>query len=193
MTLTTGEAEQQVLETTYWWGVPTLFRCPHDPDLANCDIGLVGIPHSAGNGTTEHDQHLGPRAVRHVSPSARRVHNGFGLSPWEAARINDQGGALHLIQSKRKCAGIRRKSSRGIRLASQLGMGPGAILRLIVPAWRNGWQSQLPAFRARHHGSGEFRRVNLVVATVGYSAPQRGSSEPARTGRTRQDKGMEIR
>ena len=81
MTLKTGDAEQQVLETTYWWGVPTLFRCPHDPDLANCDIGLVGIPHSAGNGTTEHDQHLGPRAVRHVSPSARRVHNAFGLSP----------------------------------------------------------------------------------------------------------------
>lgn len=91
MTLKTGEAEQQVLETTYWWGVPTLFRCPHDPDLANCDIGLVGIPHSAGNGTTEHDQHLGPRAVRNVSPNARRVHNRFGLSPWEACRINDLG------------------------------------------------------------------------------------------------------
>ncbi|MCP5082179.1 MAG: agmatinase [Alphaproteobacteria bacterium] len=91
MTLKTGDAEQQVLETTYWWGVPTLFRCPHDPDLTNCDIGLVGIPHSAGNGTTEHDQHLGPRAVRNVSPNARRVHNGFGLSPWETCRINDLG------------------------------------------------------------------------------------------------------
>ncbi|MEM7426956.1 MAG: arginase family protein [Pseudomonadota bacterium] len=87
----TGAAEQGVLETTYWWGLPTLFRCPHDPDLANCDIGLVGIPHSAGNGTTEHDQHLGPRAVRHVSPAARRVNNKMGFSPWEACRINDLG------------------------------------------------------------------------------------------------------
>lgn len=91
MSLKTGAAEQQVLETTYWWGVPTLFRCPHDPDLANCDIGLVGIPHSAGNGTTEHDQHLGPRAVRHVSPAARRVNNKMGFSPWETCRINDLG------------------------------------------------------------------------------------------------------
>ncbi len=91
MTLETGAAEQGVLETTYWWGVPTLFRCPHDPDLSNCAIGLVGIPHSAGNGTTEHDQHLGPRAVRHVSPSARRVNNKMGFSPWEACQINDLG------------------------------------------------------------------------------------------------------
>ncbi len=91
MALETGAAEQQVLETTYWWGVPTLFRCPHDADLANCDIGLVGIPHSAGNGTTEHDQHLGPRAVRNVSSSARRVHNKFELSPWDVCRINDLG------------------------------------------------------------------------------------------------------
>jgi len=46
--------------------VPTLFRCPHDPDPDQCDIALVGVQHSTGNGTTERDQHLGPRAVRDV-------------------------------------------------------------------------------------------------------------------------------
>jgi len=42
----------------YWWGVPTLFRCPHKPEPEGCDIALVGVPHSTGNGTTQRDQHL---------------------------------------------------------------------------------------------------------------------------------------
>ena len=41
----------------YWWGVPTLFRCPHKPEPEGCDIALVGVPHSTGNGTTQRDQH----------------------------------------------------------------------------------------------------------------------------------------
>lgn len=75
----------------YWWGVPTLFRCQHDADPANCDIALVGVPHSSGNGSTERDQHLGPRAVRNVSAIGRRVHNAFHLDPWKSCRINDLG------------------------------------------------------------------------------------------------------
>ena len=87
-----GDAtDRMMMETLYWWGVPTLFRCPHDPNPANTDIALVGVPHSSGNGSTERDQHLGPRAVRHVSAHNRRYHNHFGFSPWEACRINDLG------------------------------------------------------------------------------------------------------
>ncbi len=80
-----------MLEGLYWWGVPTLFRCPHIPDPAQCDIALVGVPHSTGNGTTERDQHLGPRAVRDISALARRVHMKFGISPWELCTIHDLG------------------------------------------------------------------------------------------------------
>ena len=82
---------ERMMDTLYWWGVPTLFRCPHDPDPKKCDIALVGVPHSSGNGTTERDQHLGPRAVRHVSANNRRMHNHFGIDPWSLARINDLG------------------------------------------------------------------------------------------------------
>lgn len=49
-----------VMDNLYWWGIPTLFRCPNLPPGGQ-DIALVGVPHSAGNGTTERDQHLGPR------------------------------------------------------------------------------------------------------------------------------------
>ncbi len=78
----------------YWWGPATLFRCPHDPDPANCDLGLVGVPHSSGNGTTWHDQHLGPRAIRDLSMGYRRRHTRWNLDPWEALRIHDLGDVL---------------------------------------------------------------------------------------------------
>jgi guanidinopropionase len=75
----------------YWQGVPTLFRCPHDPNPANCDIGLIGVPHSSGNGTTERDQHLGPRALRDMSMGYRRCHGEYRIDPWNICKINDLG------------------------------------------------------------------------------------------------------
>ena len=75
----------------YWWGVPTLFRCPHKPEPEGCDIALVGVSHSTGNGTTQRDQHLGPRAVRNISAQGRRGHLKFGISPWEMCEIRDFG------------------------------------------------------------------------------------------------------
>ncbi|MCK0152039.1 arginase family protein [Marivita sp. S6314] len=82
--------QTSIMENLYWWGIPTLFRCPNQgPEGA--DIALVGVPHSTGNGTTERDQHLGPRALRNVSSVARRVHAEFQLDPWAAARVVDVG------------------------------------------------------------------------------------------------------
>ena len=82
--------QTSMMENLYWWGIPTMFRCPNaGPEGA--DIALVGVPHSTGNGTTERDQHLGPRALRNVSAVQRRMHGGFGLDPWAAAKIVDVG------------------------------------------------------------------------------------------------------
>ena len=83
--------DRMMVEGLYWWGPATLFRCPVDPDPASCDVALVGVPHASGNASTERDQHLGPRAVRHVSALQRRYHAAFGISPWDACRINDLG------------------------------------------------------------------------------------------------------
>ena len=84
------EHDRAMMENLYWWGIPTLFRCPNAP-VTRQDIALIGVPHSTGNGTTERDQHLGPRALRHVSAVGRRVHIGFGIDPWSSARIADIG------------------------------------------------------------------------------------------------------
>ena len=72
-----SDSDKMMLESLYWWDIPTLFRTPLDRDPANTDIALVGVPHSTGNGTTERDQHLGPRALRQVSAMAKRVHVEF--------------------------------------------------------------------------------------------------------------------
>ena len=84
------EHDNSMMDNLYWWGIPTLFRCPNEGPENN-DIALVGVPHSAGNGTTERDQHLGPRAVRNVSAVQRRTHNEFQLDPWNCASIVDVG------------------------------------------------------------------------------------------------------
>lgn len=84
------EHDASMMQNLYWWGIPTLFRCPNE-GAEGQDIALVGVPHSTGNGTTERDQHLGPRAVRNVASLQRRVHGEFEVNPWEAARIADIG------------------------------------------------------------------------------------------------------
>ena len=78
------------MENLYWWGIPTLFRC-ETGEPKDADIALVGVPHSTGNGTTERDQHLGPRSVRNVSAVQRRVHSAFKIDPWARARVRDLG------------------------------------------------------------------------------------------------------
>ncbi|MCF8070377.1 MAG: arginase family protein [Desulfobacterales bacterium] len=80
-----------MMETSYWWGIPTFFRCPVEKDPTKCDIALVGVPHSSGNGSTLRDQHLGPRAVRNVSALARKLNNALEISPWETCDIVDAG------------------------------------------------------------------------------------------------------
>ncbi|SLN26535.1 Guanidinobutyrase [Roseovarius litorisediminis] len=84
------EHDASMMQNLYWWGIPTLFRCPNEPAEGK-DIVLAGVPHSTGNGTTERDQHLGPRAVRNVSCLQRRVHGEIGINPWEKAKISDIG------------------------------------------------------------------------------------------------------
>lgn len=86
-----NKAHATMMEALYWWGVPTMFRCPYDPVAAHCDIALVGVPHSTGNGTTERDQHLGPRALRDVSALNRRVHLRHNFDPWSRCVIHDLG------------------------------------------------------------------------------------------------------
>lgn len=85
------DSAERTMRSVYWWGIPTFFGCPHVPDAAGSDIALVGMPHSTGNGSTERDQHLGPRAIRNISHNWRPAHVRFGIDPWTVASVVDAG------------------------------------------------------------------------------------------------------
>jgi guanidinopropionase len=103
--------DAMMMETLYWWGVPTLFRCPHDPDLAHADIALVGVPHSSGNGSTERDQHLGPRAVRHVSARKPALSQAIDFPPWRPAASTIWAMPLPEAMDNEKCVETHFASS----------------------------------------------------------------------------------
>jgi guanidinopropionase len=73
----------------HWFGVATFLRCPHESDLNNTDIGLIGFPYS-GN-AIERMQYLGPRAVRNRSAAYRRVPRTFPHDPFVTCKVSDLG------------------------------------------------------------------------------------------------------
>lgn len=121
------EAAREEMGRWYWWGIPTFFRCEWKEAPADSDIALLGVPHSSGNGSTERDQHLGPRAVRHVSAQYRRSHGRFGITPWDICRINDAGDVplpeamVNDVSIQHIEAYARRFNDAGTRLVSMGG------------------------------------------------------------------------
>ena len=70
----------------------------------DCDIALVGVPHSTGNGTTERDQHLGPRAVRNVSAGSSKSSFRFSILILGKKKIHDLGDVpLPEANNNEKC------------------------------------------------------------------------------------------
>ena len=65
---------------------------------------MVGVPHSTGNGTTELDQHLGPRAVGIVAALGRRTHLKYELDQWIICDIRELGNVpLPEANNNEKC------------------------------------------------------------------------------------------
>lgn len=83
-------ASKAIAAYQHWFGIPTFLRCPHQPDLKDTDIGLIGVPYSGGN-AIERMQYLGPRTIRNRSASYGRAHRNFRINPFELARIRDLG------------------------------------------------------------------------------------------------------
>lgn len=61
---------QLMMDGLYWWGVPTLFRCAHEKKLANCDIGLVGVPTAPATARLSGTSTLGPAPYGTLAPLA---------------------------------------------------------------------------------------------------------------------------
>lgn len=118
------DAAKEEMRRWYWWGVPTFFKCPWNETPGTSDIAVLGVPHSSGNGSTERDQHLGPRAVRNVSALYRRGHGRFGFVPWDVCTVHDAGDVplpeamVNDVSVRHIEAYARRFNDAGTRLVS---------------------------------------------------------------------------
>jgi guanidinopropionase len=71
-------------------GIPTFFRAPAAENLAEADIGVIGVPFDGGVTNRSGTRH-GPRAVRDQSSLLRRMNAATGIAPFAATRVRDLG------------------------------------------------------------------------------------------------------
>ena len=73
-------------------GIASFFRAPPTQDLAETEIGLIGVPVDLGVTNRSGARH-GPRAVREHSTLLRRINGATGVDPFALARVRDLGDA----------------------------------------------------------------------------------------------------
>ena len=71
-------------------GITSFFRAPITQNLADADIGVIGVPFDGGVTNRSGTRH-GPRAVREQSTLLRRINGATGVSLFAAARVRDLG------------------------------------------------------------------------------------------------------
>ena len=85
----TGEAYDPKTAPRYT-EIPTFMRTPHESQLDELDIALVGVPFDAGVTNRPGARH-GPREIRNMSSLTRTIHHVTRINPYELCRIGDVG------------------------------------------------------------------------------------------------------
>jgi len=82
--------------------IPTFMRTPIATDLAELDIGLVGVPYDGGTTNRPGARH-GPREIRNQSSLTRSIHHVTRLNPYELCNIADVGDVpfTHVFEIER--------------------------------------------------------------------------------------------
>lgn len=73
-------------------GLPTFLRAPWTDNLAEVDIGLIGVPYDGGVTNRPGARH-GPREVRNQSSLVRLINQATGVAPHSLCRVADIGDA----------------------------------------------------------------------------------------------------
>jgi len=73
-------------------GIATFLRAPFQQNLAEVDIGIVGVPFDGGVTNRPGARH-GPREVRNQSSLLRLVNQASGVAPHDICRVADIGDA----------------------------------------------------------------------------------------------------
>ena len=79
----------QMLEPPYS-GIPTFFGTPHQPEIKDMDIALVGVPFDLGV-TNRSGARLGPREIRNQSRLVGVYNHYSRMSPFAVHRVADVG------------------------------------------------------------------------------------------------------
>ena len=159
-------------------GLATLMRLPyvqaHDPEFADVEIGLVGIPWDGGTTNRPGARH-GPRQVRDISTMIRNVNRASGIAPFSLCNCADLGDTpvnpvdlmdslarIHAFYDKVCAAGIAPLSVGGDHLVSL------PIMRALATALERQNQWQLCCIRnispiSRNERSLGFRPCRLFM------------------------------
>ncbi len=78
------------MQTARFSDIPSFMRAPVERDLAEVDIGIIGIPFDGGL-TCRTGARMGPREVRNESSMMRAINVSTGVRPFELARVADIG------------------------------------------------------------------------------------------------------
>lgn len=105
-------------------GVPTFFRTPYTQDLADADIGLIGVPIDIGVTNRPGARH-GPREVRNQSSLLRRINTATGVNPYANLRVRDLGDAW--IEQPYTLEGAHAEIEAFFRAVVAAGVTPLAI------------------------------------------------------------------
>jgi guanidinopropionase len=116
-------------------GIPTFMRLPYQPEPAELDIALVGVPWDGGTTNRAGARH-GPREIRNMSSFIRRVHPVSRIAPYDLCRVGDAGDApVNPIDLHDSLARIERFFA-GLRAADAIPISAGGDHLITLPILR---------------------------------------------------------
>jgi guanidinopropionase len=103
----TGSGTYDPMKEPRYSEIATFMRAPLASDLADVDIGLIGVPTDLGVTNRPGARH-GPREMRNASSLMRAFNLGLGVNPYELCRIADLGDVrfTHLYDLERQIDNI---------------------------------------------------------------------------------------
>ncbi|MCX6680618.1 MAG: agmatinase [Methanothrix sp.] len=173
----------QMLEPPYS-GIPTFFGAPHQPEIKDMDIALVGVPFDLGV-TNRSGARLGPREIRNQSRLVGVYNHYSRMSPFADYRVADVGDVpfhttYNLDEALKDIESFYRKMSSANVLAITAG-GDHSITFPILKGLSSKEKVGLIHFDSHCDTSAPFHGSGLQHGCPMRNAVEAGLVDPKRT------------
>ena len=173
----------QMLEPPYS-GIPTFFGTPHQPEIRDMDIALVGVPLDLGV-TNRSGARLGPREIRNQSRLVGVYNHYSRMTPFAAHRVADVGDVpFHTTYNLEEALSDIESFYRKISSANVLAITAGGDHSITFPILK-GLSSKekvgLIHFDSHCDTSAPFHGSGLQHGCPMRNAVQAGLVDPKRT------------